>query len=58
MSIPSERLGTYDYQHRMRPTAAEEPEMNDPWISDLSARALNWGAWAVVVLSVFGSAFW
>ena len=29
--------------------------MEDPWISELSARALNWGAWAVVVLSVIGS---
>jgi len=29
--------------------------MEEPWISELSARALNWGAWAVVVLSVFGS---
>jgi len=36
-------------------TAAKEPEVEDPWISELSARALNWGAWAVVVLSVFGS---
>jgi hypothetical protein len=29
--------------------------MEDPWISELSARALNWGAWTVVVLSVIGS---
>jgi hypothetical protein len=36
-------------------TAAKEPEMEERWISELSARALNWGAWAVVVLSVFGS---
>ena len=36
-------------------TAAKEPEVEDPWISDLSARALHWGAWAVVVLSVVSS---
>ena len=29
--------------------------MDDPLISDLTARALNWGAWAVVALSAVGS---
>jgi hypothetical protein len=29
--------------------------MQDPLVSDLTARALNWGAWAVVVLSVLGA---
>jgi hypothetical protein len=32
-----------------------ELEMEDRWISDLTVRALNWGAWAVVVLSALGS---
>jgi hypothetical protein len=29
--------------------------MDDKLISDMTVRALNWGAWAVVVLSVLGS---
>jgi hypothetical protein len=29
--------------------------MEDRLISDLTARALNWGAWAVVVLSAFSA---
>jgi hypothetical protein len=35
--------------------AVMELEMEDRWISDLTVRALNWGAWAVVVLSALGS---
>jgi hypothetical protein len=29
--------------------------MEDPWLSELTVRALNWGAWAVVALSVLSS---